>query len=82
MGQMEQGRMSSRSLLTCHRELLVSRLRSVQCILDNLLASGFVCEEDVDIVLQTPTKPEQVRLRTETEGVCQTLTLTLSLLPL
>lgn len=49
------------SVLTVHRELLVSRLRSVQCILDNLSASGFVCEEDVEIVQRTVTKPEQVR---------------------
>lgn len=53
--------MSSVNILTYYRELLVSRLRSVQCILDNLSASGFVCEEDVEIVQRTATKTEQVR---------------------
>ncbi|KAG7475003.1 hypothetical protein JOB18_021782 [Solea senegalensis] len=48
-------------MLTHHRELLVSRLRSIQCILDNLLASGFLCEEDVEIVRRTVTKMDQVR---------------------
>ncbi|XP_078109738.1 nucleotide-binding oligomerization domain-containing protein 1 [Sander vitreus] len=61
MGQIEEARASCLDTLTYHRELLVSRLRSVQCILDNLLACGFVCEEDVEIVQRTGTKPEQVR---------------------
>lgn len=52
---------SCHQLLTCHRELLVSTLRSIQCLLDNLLASGFFCEEDVEIIQQTVTKPNQVR---------------------
>lgn len=59
MGQIEEARASCLDTLTYHRELLVSRLRSVQCILDNLLACGFVCEEDVEIVQRTVTKPEQ-----------------------
>ncbi|XP_034554051.1 nucleotide-binding oligomerization domain-containing protein 1 [Notolabrus celidotus] len=61
MGQIKEARASCLSVLTYHRELLVSRLRSIQCVLDNLLASGFVCEEDVEIVQRTATKPEQVR---------------------
>ncbi|KAI9544969.1 hypothetical protein NQZ68_040372 [Dissostichus eleginoides] len=61
MGQRAEVRPSCLSLLTYHRELLVSRLRSVPCILDNLLASGFVCEEDVEIVQRTATKTDQVR---------------------
>lgn len=60
MGQIEEAKMSCLNSLTYHRELLVSRLRSVQCILDNLLACGFVCEEDVEIIQQTATKTEQV----------------------
>ncbi|XP_061570947.1 nucleotide-binding oligomerization domain-containing protein 1-like [Cololabis saira] len=48
-------------LLTAHRELLVGRLRSVQCILDNLRASGYFCEEDEEIVQRTATKADQVR---------------------
>lgn len=61
MGLVAEERLSCRSLLTLHRELLVSKLRSVQCILDNLLASDFLCEEDVEIVQNTATKPDQVR---------------------
>nr|XP_020492680.1 nucleotide-binding oligomerization domain-containing protein 1 isoform X1 [Labrus bergylta]XP_029133750.1 nucleotide-binding oligomerization domain-containing protein 1 isoform X1 [Labrus bergylta] len=61
MGKKEEANVSCLGVLTHHRELLVSRLRSVQCILDNLLASGFVCEEDVEIVQRTATKTEQVR---------------------
>uniref|UniRef100_A0A3Q3L2Y7 Nucleotide-binding oligomerization domain containing 1 n=1 Tax=Mastacembelus armatus TaxID=205130 RepID=A0A3Q3L2Y7_9TELE len=49
------------NILTYHRELLVSRLRSVQCVLDNLLVCGFLCEEDVEIVQRTVTKTDQVR---------------------
>ncbi|XP_041649181.1 nucleotide-binding oligomerization domain-containing protein 1 isoform X2 [Cheilinus undulatus] len=61
MDPIDEARLSCLNLLTYHRELLVSQLRSVQCILDNLYASGFICEEDVEIVQQTATKPEQVR---------------------
>ncbi|XP_034465777.1 nucleotide-binding oligomerization domain-containing protein 1 isoform X2 [Hippoglossus hippoglossus] len=59
MDQREEARCLN--ILTLHRELLVSRLRSLQCILDNLLACGFLCEEDVEIVQQTVTKTDQVR---------------------
>uniref|UniRef100_A0A4W6ESP6 Nucleotide binding oligomerization domain containing 1 n=1 Tax=Lates calcarifer TaxID=8187 RepID=A0A4W6ESP6_LATCA len=59
MGQKEEVRCLN--ILTYHRELLVSRLRSIQCILDNLLACGFFCEEDVEIVQRTVTKTDQVR---------------------
>lgn len=62
MGQkkLEEDRLSCLNVLTYHRELLVSTLRSVQCILDNLSACGFVCEEDVEIVQRTVTKTDQV----------------------
>lgn len=59
MGQLE--RASYRSVLTHHRELLVSRLRSIQCIVDNLSARGFFCQEEAETVLQTVTKTDQVR---------------------
>ncbi|XP_068179613.1 nucleotide-binding oligomerization domain-containing protein 1 isoform X2 [Antennarius striatus] len=59
MGPIEEARWLN--ILTCHRELLVFRLRSIQCILDNLLACGFLCEEDVEIVQRTTTKTNQVR---------------------
>uniref|UniRef100_A0A3Q2QEI2 Nucleotide binding oligomerization domain containing 1 n=1 Tax=Fundulus heteroclitus TaxID=8078 RepID=A0A3Q2QEI2_FUNHE len=61
MGRVEEARVSCLNLLTRHRELLVSTLRSIQCLLDNLLASGFFCEEDVEIVQRTVTKANQVR---------------------
>lgn len=60
MGQIEEAKVSCLSLLTHYRELLVSRLRSVQCVLDNLLASDFFCEEDVEIVQRNKTKTDQV----------------------
>lgn len=60
MGQIEEAKASHRSILTYHRELLVSRLRSVQCIVDNLSACGFFCQEEVEIVQQTVTKTDQV----------------------
>ncbi|XP_026229064.1 nucleotide-binding oligomerization domain-containing protein 1 [Anabas testudineus] len=61
MGQGEEAKASCLNNLTYYRELLVTRLRSIQCILDNLLASGFFCEEDVEIVQRTVTKTDQVR---------------------
>ncbi|XP_053182751.1 nucleotide-binding oligomerization domain-containing protein 1 [Scomber japonicus] len=61
MGQIEETKMSWMNILTCHRELLVSRLRSIQCILDNLLACDFLCEEEVEFVQRTATKTDQVR---------------------
>ncbi|KAM4580917.1 nucleotide-binding oligomerization domain-containing protein 1 isoform 1-T2 [Odontesthes bonariensis] len=61
MGQIEETKVSCLNILTCHRELLVSRLRSIQCLLDNLLGCGFFCEEDVEIVQRTVTKKDQVR---------------------
>ncbi|XP_034029872.1 nucleotide-binding oligomerization domain-containing protein 1 isoform X2 [Thalassophryne amazonica] len=61
MGQMEKDVVPCLHLLTFYREVLVSKVRSIQCILDNLLASGFFCPEDVEIVLRTLTKPDQVR---------------------
>lgn len=55
-----EAKLSYMDLLTVHRELLVSRLKSIQCLLDNLAACGFFCEEDVDIVQQTVTRTEKV----------------------
>ncbi|KAJ0065916.1 hypothetical protein NL108_000164 [Boleophthalmus pectinirostris] len=61
MGQLGEEKPSCRSLLTYHRETLVSKLRSIQCVLDNLLSSEFLCEEEVEAVQLTDTKPNQVR---------------------
>lgn len=60
MGQVEEARVSCLDILTYYRELLVSRVRSVQCILDNLSAGGFLCEEEVEMVQRTATKTDQV----------------------
>lgn len=60
MAPIEEAKASCLHILTCHRELLVSKLRSIRCILDNLSAGGFFCEEDVEIVQQTVTKTDQV----------------------
>ena len=54
--------MSTVQLLTWNRELLVSQVKSTQCILDNLLKSGFFCQEDVETVQPAVTKADQVRL--------------------
>lgn len=59
MGEMEGTKVPYLKILTYHRELLVSQLRSIQCILDNLLACSFVCEEDVEIVLRSATRTDQ-----------------------
>lgn len=63
MDQIKEARVPCSSLLTYHRELLVTRLSSIQCILDNLFACGFFCQEDVEIVQQTATKADQVGKR-------------------
>lgn len=68
MGQIEEAKASHRSILTYHRELLVSRLRSVQCIVDNLSACGFFCQEEVEIVQQTVTKTDQVCVHAQSGG--------------
>lgn len=68
MGQIEEAKASHRSILTYHRELLVSRLRSVQCIVDNLSGSGFFCQEEVEIVQQTVTKTDQVCVHVQGGG--------------
>uniref|UniRef100_A0A3P8Z9S0 Nucleotide-binding oligomerization domain containing 1 n=1 Tax=Esox lucius TaxID=8010 RepID=A0A3P8Z9S0_ESOLU len=60
----DSGKTSSVStvqLLTLHRERLVSQVKSTQCILDNLLQSGFLCSEDAEIILRSLTKTDQVR---------------------
>ena len=55
------GHVSPSVIINWHRELLVSRVKSVQCMLDNLLQSDFFCAEDVEIVLRNPTKSDKVR---------------------
>ena len=59
MGQRGEAEESFVNILKYDRELLVSRLRSIPCILDNLSASGFFCEEDVEIIQKTVTRTDQ-----------------------
>ena len=54
------GHVSTVQMLTLHRELLVSQVKSTQCILDNLLQSGFLCIEDTEIIQRSATKTDQV----------------------
>lgn len=63
-------------LLTWNRELLVSQVKSTQCILDNLQGSGFFCQEDVEIVQPLVTKADKVRkilelVQSKGEPACQ-----------
>ncbi|XP_024123370.1 nucleotide-binding oligomerization domain-containing protein 1 isoform X1 [Oryzias melastigma] len=58
---MEESSVPCLHLLTLHRELLVSTITSIQCLLHNLLLNGFFCQEDVEIVQRIPTKPDKVR---------------------
>uniref|UniRef100_A0A8C7CNU2 Nucleotide binding oligomerization domain containing 1 n=1 Tax=Oncorhynchus kisutch TaxID=8019 RepID=A0A8C7CNU2_ONCKI len=57
----QTGHVSTIQMLTLHRELLVSQVKSTQCILDNLLQIGFLCIEDTEIIQRSATKTDQVR---------------------
>lgn len=68
--------MQSFRLLTEHRELLVVRIKNIQCVLDNLVRSGFFCTEDAEIILRFATKTDQVRktlelVQSKGEEICQ-----------
>lgn len=54
------GHVSTVQMLTLHRELLVSQVKSTQCIMDNLLQSGFLCIEDAEMIQRAATKTDQV----------------------
>ncbi|NXN96546.1 NOD1 protein, partial [Rhinopomastus cyanomelas] len=49
------------ALLKVHRELLVSRIRNTQCLIDNLLHNDYFSTEDAEIVVQFPTQADKVR---------------------
>ncbi|NXN06569.1 NOD1 protein, partial [Indicator maculatus] len=49
------------ALLKVYRELLVSRIRNTQCLIDNLLKNGYFSTEDAEIVVQFPTQADKVR---------------------
>ncbi|CAN9514217.1 unnamed protein product [Ophioblennius macclurei] len=75
---MEEAPVSFISILTCYRELVVSKLRSIQCIVDNLHSVGFLCDEDVEIIQQTPRKTDQIRkilevIQSKGEDACEYL---------
>ncbi|MEE6466212.1 hypothetical protein FKM82_006874 [Ascaphus truei] len=47
--------------LRTSREILVKQIRNTQCLLDNLIANKYFSDEDVEIVLQFPTRADKVR---------------------
>ncbi|XP_048367696.1 nucleotide-binding oligomerization domain-containing protein 1 [Sphaerodactylus townsendi] len=49
------------TLLKVHRELLVSRIRNTQCLIDNLIKNEYLSTEDAEIVAQYPTQADKVR---------------------
>uniref|UniRef100_A0A8C4XTW1 Nucleotide binding oligomerization domain containing 1 n=1 Tax=Falco tinnunculus TaxID=100819 RepID=A0A8C4XTW1_FALTI len=49
------------TLLKVYRELLVSRIRNTQCLIDNLIKNGYFSTEDAEIVVQFPTQADKVR---------------------
>ncbi|XP_050173681.1 nucleotide-binding oligomerization domain-containing protein 1 isoform X1 [Myiozetetes cayanensis] len=49
------------ALLKVHRELLVSRIRNTQCLIDNLIKNEYFSTEDAEIVVQFPTQADKVR---------------------
>lgn len=59
---------STLKILTIHREVLVDQVKNTQCILDNLLSSGFVCNEDVEIIQRSTTKTDQVGSVSQVSG--------------
>lgn len=60
---MEGGLSESHShvrLLKVNRELLVTHIRNVQCLVDNLLHNDYFSAEDAEIVCACPTQPDKV----------------------
>ncbi|XP_052653018.1 nucleotide-binding oligomerization domain-containing protein 1 isoform X3 [Harpia harpyja] len=49
------------ALLKVYRELLVSRIRNTQCLIDNLIKNDYFSTEDAEIVIQFPTQADKVR---------------------
>uniref|UniRef100_A0A8B9GH85 Nucleotide binding oligomerization domain containing 1 n=1 Tax=Amazona collaria TaxID=241587 RepID=A0A8B9GH85_9PSIT len=49
------------ALLKVYRELLVSRIRNTQCLIDNLIENDYFSTEDAEIVVQFPTQADKVR---------------------
>uniref|UniRef100_A0A8B9NRA9 Nucleotide binding oligomerization domain containing 1 n=1 Tax=Apteryx owenii TaxID=8824 RepID=A0A8B9NRA9_APTOW len=49
------------ALLKVYRELLVSKIRNTQCLIDNLIKNDYFSTEDAEIVVQFPTQADKVR---------------------
>ncbi|KFO31558.1 Nucleotide-binding oligomerization domain-containing protein 1 [Fukomys damarensis] len=47
--------------LKVNRELLVTHIRNIQCLVDNLLKNDYFSAEDAEIVCACPTQPDKVR---------------------
>lgn len=50
------------ALLKVYRELLVSRIRNTQCLIDNLIKNDYFSTEDAEIVVQFATQADKVFL--------------------
>ncbi|CAM5111767.1 unnamed protein product [Natator depressus] len=49
------------NLLKIHRELLVSKIRNTQCLIDNLIKNEYFSTEDAEIAAQFPIQADKVR---------------------
>ncbi|XP_074844417.1 nucleotide-binding oligomerization domain-containing protein 1 [Carettochelys insculpta] len=49
------------TVLKIHRELLVSKIRNTQCLIDNLTRNEYFSTEDAEIAAQFPTQADKVR---------------------
>ncbi|XP_072507171.1 nucleotide-binding oligomerization domain-containing protein 1 isoform X2 [Notamacropus eugenii] len=73
-------------LLKVDRERLVTHIRNVQCLVDNLLVNEYFSVEDAEIVGACPTLPDKVRkmldlVQSKGEEVCEYLISVLQQIP-
>ncbi|XP_020848905.1 nucleotide-binding oligomerization domain-containing protein 1 isoform X3 [Phascolarctos cinereus] len=73
-------------LLKADRERLVTHIRNVQCLIDNLLVNEYFSVEDAEIVGACPTLPDKVRkmldlVQSKGEEVCEYLISVLQQIP-
>ncbi|KAG9476095.1 hypothetical protein GDO78_002921 [Eleutherodactylus coqui] len=57
----QHGHQSYVQIITTSRETLVSLIRNIKCLLENLTNHKYFSPEDSEIVLQFPTRADQVR---------------------
>lgn len=57
--ELHQSRHPSSVQLITSRETLVSLIRNIKCLLENLINHGYFSPEDSEIVLQFPTRADQ-----------------------